>query len=168
MECHELCLIPSAAVRGKIEMRNCFRFLSKVPFLTARFRRHMQGLRSMEVCHVWCLSHTAVVRGEVDTKTVSASRLKCPLERPDFDQTWNGCGTCRRNATCGVSVNSLQWLVSQRRETVSIPGVNCSLLLPDVDQAYIVCGASRWSATCSVGSPLCIASRDEKLLRPQE
>jgi hypothetical protein len=74
-------------MRGVIGKKKSFGLKSKIPLISDRFRPNLHCLyRGGREWHVWRFSYTAATRGEKGSKTLLASRVKCPSLPTDFDQ----------------------------------------------------------------------------------
>jgi hypothetical protein len=131
MECRLRCLRHPAAKRSEKMTNSCADLKSKVPLVNARYRQTCTecGARGRSaICDV----RVTPVECEViqESKTVSASGVKCLSLQPDYDQVRTSCGACEVNNTCDDWVATLQCEDRYVRKYVLTLRLKCPSLQP--------------------------------------
>jgi hypothetical protein len=95
-------------ILGEIWTKNCFGFMSKLPFITDRVQPHLHCLwRMHSECHVLFFSHPTAMRVDIRTKIFSGSSLKWPSLLTGLNLICTASRGCAMNAICYFSVTAL-------------------------------------------------------------
>jgi hypothetical protein len=136
---------------GEIETKNCFVFMSKVPFITHRFWPNLQCLQRMgRDLQMWCFAYPAWMRGELETKSCFMFTSKVPFITDRFRRYFQWLH-CKYRVFEIWRFGHPAWMPGEiETKTFLCSQVKCPSLPTDFDETFVGCSACAGTSKCDV------------------